>query len=1261
MYCLFLVLSLVLSSTASYPQIINITKEYELEEFLCSGNQLLNDTTVKLSTNISHIIRNASFCIINTTYSLSITSNSSQQAVIQCNDSIIQPTSGFAFTNIQNLTLQRLVLRGCGGNLKGLDIMNLINSTDSPLTFSQHQSAVLMFLHINTLLINEVNITYYYGFAVFAINPSNASINHSEISVSYGGKQGKNSFGSGICLFFTDIIDVQPFTSLKVFIKDIVFKTNYEFIHHPSVTCLSDLMKHNIERLPIANAAGLTVFYAQKKLTAEVYVSQSSFISNYGALTGAVLVMYFNSVTQSQTVISSTIFKNNFINKRCPGTCISLFFHVSNEKQDYIENNQLSPLTIFNCLFFSNHLGNLVTTLGLNYIFFHYSLKVYTVVKFRKVNFTSIHSSGTGTCLYALSDVHDSNSLRNDYVQIIMEDITAEKNFRNHMFQFPYETSLFVMQNIGSFLLNGSSSFTDNQGPVFGVFNTKIVLEGTLDFKNNSAYIGSVFNVIGSSWFILNDGLIANFSGNSAVTKGGAIYAYSEQTQECMFTAPNGSNNISMLFHDNTANYSGSSIFSNNLYNCLARNKFFITSDAKTFYHNISNGTLDGGLSTVVDRLCICWQQNSSNCTNLDGTIVYPGMTLHFPVAALDVFDQVTFTEISLILLVYRTLSEGAFYTLNNNWYLESPLQIIAQSNCTMVNVTFLTCTSNYHDDDPVLPLLIILSQDQSKLHILNFLVPRECPVGFEFYESSQKCDCSHVFYNFDHQPVCKISSDGYNPLITITLPVATLSHWIGIINIKNVSSFGVSTDCYHYCNFNSKYDTYIINDNSKSILITASNKLNDKESLCLKNRAGVLCSQCAPDYSVVFGTNDCIRCSNWWLLTITVYGIAGPLLVYLLYAFKLTLTTGKINGIIFYAQVMSIARVMQIYTKKDIGFVSLKSYSIFVKGLISLINLTINFNLPLCLYDGMTELWKSGIGLMFPVYLLTIVIGLIIISRYSVRLSNRIADSSVQVLVTVVHLSFSTLLTSSLDIFKSAYIYINTSDVPLKVWQNDGTVVYGKGGHLILMIVTGVVVGSFLITYLTVLLAGRPLMKINKVRKYLRPIYEAIHAPYEHNKEFFFSFSIIFIASLYLLSYISFDNNPMIGLVIGIPVSGIYIAVAVFSRPFKGIYINILNALIFTVTVFGIGSVWFFYMNTPSTAFMLVSATCNTSVILVLISIILIRIPFVRRLSTKLDIIFKGFKLNKDSISSHHQRAMQEGSFFQSCDEREPLLYSPT
>ena len=113
----FFIFLLVISSTASDHQ-INITKDYELEEFLCSGTQLLYDTTVKFSTNIHHFIHNVPYCIMNTTYSLSIISYSSQQAVIHCNDSITQPTSGFAFANIRSLTLERLLFRGCGGYLK---------------------------------------------------------------------------------------------------------------------------------------------------------------------------------------------------------------------------------------------------------------------------------------------------------------------------------------------------------------------------------------------------------------------------------------------------------------------------------------------------------------------------------------------------------------------------------------------------------------------------------------------------------------------------------------------------------------------------------------------------------------------------------------------------------------------------------------------------------------------------------------------------------------------------------------------------------------------------------------------------------------------------------------------------------------------------------------------------------------------------------------------------------------------------------------
>ena len=167
-------------------------------------------------------------------------------------------------------------MKGCGKYLKGLDVIKLINSTESPIIFSQHQSAALLFLHISKLLIYEVSVTSYYGFAVFAINPLNAFLSYSNITHSYGGKPGNNkAFVSGIFLLFTDIVDVLPFSPLKVYVHQTVFATNHEYTQ--AVLCPE--LKHKMKHIPITNAsaAGLTVYYIQKKFSAEVNIFTITF------------------------------------------------------------------------------------------------------------------------------------------------------------------------------------------------------------------------------------------------------------------------------------------------------------------------------------------------------------------------------------------------------------------------------------------------------------------------------------------------------------------------------------------------------------------------------------------------------------------------------------------------------------------------------------------------------------------------------------------------------------------------------------------------------------------------------------------------------------------------------------------------------------------------------------------------------------------------------------------------------------------------
>ena len=200
-----------------------------------------------------------------------------------------------------------------------------------------------------------------------------------------------------------------------------------------------------------------------------------------------------------------------------------------------------------------------------------------------------------------------------------------------------------------------------------------------------------------------------------------------------------------------------------------------------------------------------------------------------------------------------------------------------------------------------------------------------------------------------------------------------------------------------------------------------------------------------------MFGSTECRQCSNWWLWTLVFYAVAGPLLIYLLYAFRLTLTTGTFNGIIFYVQAanVGILDMLSVYNGK---MEVVRKISIV---LLSILNLGLGF--PLCFYNGMTELWKAGLSLLFPLYLLTIVVVVIILSHFSLRLSNRIAHSSVQVLVTVVHLSFGKLLGAIIYAFTYAKVF--TSEHTYHIWYWDGSVEYGSKGHIILMITTSLVV----------------------------------------------------------------------------------------------------------------------------------------------------------------------------------------------------------
>ena len=82
---------------------------------------------------------------------------------------------------------------------------------------------------------------------------------------------------------------------------------------------------------------------------------------------------------------------------------------------------------------------------------------------------------------------------------------------------------------------------------------------------------------------------------------------------------------------------------------------------------------------------------------------------------------------------------------------------------------------------------------------------------------------------------------------------------------------------------------------------------LNNTDLQCAYNRSGLLCGACRKGYSLVLGTSQCMQCTNIHLTLLVPFALMGLALVVFLLVSKLTVATGTLSGIVFYANFFSV------------------------------------------------------------------------------------------------------------------------------------------------------------------------------------------------------------------------------------------------------------------------------------------------------------------------------------------------------------------
>ena len=1176
-------------SVEEAPTTIHVNTSNGLEEILCMDSEALhnNDVILLLDTGLTHNVSADKYCSLNISQSLTITSNSTGiMAHIDCIPTCKEDpydkywTRGFVFYGTNgSLELRDLNITNCGTNLTG----NVIGFGRAHINYTRHNAAVLAFIEIRSLIVYNVSIVGYNGFAIAAVNLPNASFSYLNISYSFNAqllsKYGISILGSGVLVLYYDRMSSVP----SHFKYSLTF-FNTTFYHNYALHAGYYRYPDNSDAsVPVTIAPGLSLFYTQNDVPATVSIVDTSFQHCFGYSAGALFILRLNSSVESQTVVDGSNFYNNtMLCSDCSGAAILGSFYYNKKKTS---NTTHLPLVVTNSKFSHNGWRNSGA------ITIATSIKMYQSITsprihfiFRKVIFYRNNAYAAGSCIFA--NVYPSYTNKKNLVSFLLESVRAHDNKDIITFLLTKKdfmtVSLFHFTNFYNITINGTTVepgiFSHNYGSVFKILHSNLLLEGHLLFDSNTADKGAAFHLIGNSYIYIKNGLKAKFINNTSQSFGGAIVGIDSLDDRCVFQPFTEANysNINLTFIGNEAKLAGNAVYSTRLYNCSIE---ISNINQEDFYKEIFKNTVQGDVSSDAFTIFFCNNEKLYHA--------YPGGSVHIPVSVQDVIGNPTYAVMTVM------PSERKNVLKKLNWQFsdfQGSFIINGKNVCTIINLTIHTMDTSTLDKTSLLLFTMLGSFNINRVEVML----HSCPLGFQLDNRLGACVCSYLFIHIkdfkEQSIICNTDNN------TFTKP-AGLNLWIG--TDVTGKEFQIAYCNPSYCNIGSQYDLLHFNKTSSYLSSSAS---SETIPLCYGSRTGELCGECITNYSVVFGSTDCKHCSGqlWWLLTSMVCLTAGPLLVFLLYALKLTLTTGTLNGIIFYAQITHIVVTGYLNTPcPDCGqeLFLIKVSTIFVSWL------NLNLGFPLCFYNGMTELWKAGLCLLFPLYLLSIVSFLIVLSRFSTKVSNRLSRSSIQVLVTVIHLSFTKLLEAVIDVFSSSLIFVEGRQAR-RVWYNSGAVLYASAEHKTLMIVTSVVVGVILLPYMVLVLFGKLLLRVDKLREYVRPLYEAIHAPFKEKKWYWFALQQLFLLLVYVLETVSGGKawSMLVLLILLI----IFLYLQAFSMPFKNKLINILNlSLVLGLNIEILVTQFIFLSNGSPKYFVMFFAALNYPIIAVFCLII--------------------------------------------------------
>ena len=443
-----------------------------------------------------------------------------------------------------------------------------------------------------------------------------------------------------------------------------------------------------------------------------------------------------------------------------------------------------------------------------------------------------------------------------------------------------------------------------------------------------------------------------------------------------------------------------------------------------------------------------------------------------------------------------------------------------------------------------------------------------DCPIGFTL-NSSNQCVCDERLQrytnscNIDNGEISRVASDDF---------------WVGVDNTNGTEGLILHPHCpFDYCTIdtvrftlvdsngipvangtesNSNRTNATLNDIVESTGNNTSSDAigNNIDAQCNYNRSGLLCGKCKKGFSLVFGSSKCIKCSNSNISLLISFALAGIVLVVFLLVLKLTVAVGTINGLIFYANIVSVNRA-QLFPSGETNILTV---------FIAWVNL--DLGIETCFFDGMDAYSKAWLQYAFPIYVWALLGAIILASRHSTRIVRSLGNNPVAVLATLFLLSYAKLLRSIIN-----PLYVTFLDYPSDteaVWLVDGNINYLKGKHIPLFLTSLLALFLLFIPFTLLLLLGQ-WIQAQSERKCFKWIsdyrvttfLDVYHGPFKNRHRYWCGLLLVTRFCLFLVFAFNVNGDTGVNIfAIAVSLIGLQAMFFLFTV-YKAWYLNVLEA----------------------------------------------------------------------------------------------------